>query len=68
MGVDAKFMRKYVTLNTRDLPPIAGQRQAIAIAILDDLCLHLRAQRHQRARAVLFVLSAEERRALLKLL
>jgi len=41
--VDAKFMCKDVTLNTRELPAAAGQRQPIAVAIFDDL--HICTQR-----------------------
>jgi len=37
VGVDAKFICKNVTLNTRELPAVAGQRQSIAVAMLDDL-------------------------------
>jgi len=51
MGVDAKFMCKNVTLNTRELPAVAGQRQPTALAIFDD-DLHLRAQQRQHASAV----------------
>jgi len=50
VGIDAKCMSKNVTLNTRELLAVAGQRQPIAVAIFDDL--HLRAQRRQHARAV----------------
>ena len=36
--VDTKFMCKNVglTLNTRELPAVAGQRQPIAVAIFDE--------------------------------
>ena len=66
VGVDAKFICKNVTLNTHELHAVAGrQRERIAVAMLDDrvnmlgLC---------NTSNLLFVLSAEERRAILKLL
>jgi len=73
VGVDAKFMCKDVTLNTRELPAVAGQRQPIAIAIFYSMT-YISAHSGVNMLGLcnpsnlLFVLSAEERRALLKLL
>jgi len=65
VGVDAKFMCKNIPLNTR-ASSVAAQRQPIATtAILDDRVNMLGLCDPSN---LLFVLSAEERRAIFKLL
>ena len=44
MGVDAKFICKNVTLRHATFLPYSGPAAGLAVAMLDDLGLHLRAQ------------------------